>query len=226
MFRNEIVLIVAAHADDEVLGCGGAIAKHTARGDSVHLLLMADGVSSRQQLVASSAEERNKALHRAADILGVKTITQASLADNQLDTISLLELTRVIENEVDRIAPAIVYTHHFGDLNVDHRCTQQAVMTACRPQPLHPVRRILGFEVLSSTEWNTPQQCPFSPNYFMDISGYLSTKLAALEAYSTEMRIAPHSRSIEHSSILARHRGYSVGVDACEAFEVYRWIES
>lgn len=221
---STVVLVVAAHADDEVLGCGGTIARHTDAGDSVHLLLMADGVSSRKGTDIEASQMRDKALRAAAEELGIVSVSQAGFPDNQLDTVSLLQVTKAVERVLFQLKPECVYTHWYGDLNVDHRVTQKAVMTACRPQPGFPVRRILGFEVLSSTEWGTPQCAPFSPNCFVDISAFLSRKSAALSCYDLEMRAPPHSRSVKHSESLAVHRGNTVGLHACEAFEVYRWI--
>ena len=123
-----------------------------------------------------------------------------------------------------KIQPEHVYTHHHGDLNVDHRVTQQAVLTACRPLPGSSVREILAFEVMSSTEWATPGLAPFIPNAIVDISAYLPKKLEALAEYELEMRPVPHSRSVGNVESLARHRGRSMGVEAAEGFEVVRWV--
>lgn len=221
---GSVVLVVVAHADDEVLGCGGTIARHAKNGDKVHLLIMADGVTSREDATTDARQSRDAAMRAASEELGIVSVSQAGFPDNQMDTIALLQLARAVESVVMRLQPECVYTHWHGDLNVDHRRTQQAVMTACRPQPNFPVRRIFGFEVLSSTEWVTPQTRVFSPNLFVDIASFLATKTAALKHYGMEMRAFPHSRSIRHSEILAVHRGSTVGLDACEAFEVYRWV--
>ena len=141
-----------------------------------------------------------------------------------MDSIPLLDIVQALEPVVQRIAPSVIYTHHHGDLNIDHRRTQEAVMTACRPQPGCTVKEIYGFEVLSSTEWATPQTEPFTPALYVNISTQLPSKLAALKAYAEEMRSTPHSRSVEHVEVLAQHRGYSIGVQAAEAFVVYRMI--
>lgn len=141
-----------------------------------------------------------------------------------MDSVPLLEIVQKLEPIIEEIRPTVICTHHHGDLNIDHRLTHAAVMTACRPIPGSFVREIYGFEVLSSTEWATTRESPFLPNYFVDISQQLQTKLKALEAYAEEMREVPHSRSIQHAEVLARHRGFGIGVDAAEAFEVYRII--
>jgi LmbE family N-acetylglucosaminyl deacetylase len=215
-------LVVAAHPDDEILGCGGTVARHVAEGDSVKLLIMTDGVSSRLITKQLDKINRTKALKSAAKILGVQNSVQFNLPDNQMDTVPLLEIVKTIEPIIQKERPDIVYTHHAGDLNVDHRKTLAAVLTACRPQPSLSVRQIYGFEILSSTDWSAPQTNQFSPNLFVDISNYLKTKLKALKAYKKEMKPAPHSRSYQHVEILARHRGNSIGFYAAEAFMIIR----
>lgn len=218
------ILIVVAHADDEVLGCGGTIARHVAEGDSVHVIFMADGVSSRGSEQSADLIRRNQARDAALKILGVTEWHALDFPDNRMDSVPLLDVVQVLEHIVRKIQPERVYTHHHGDLNVDHRVTHQAVLTACRPLPGSSVREILAFEVMSSTEWTTPGLAPFIPHAFVDISDHLPKKLKALAAYELEMRPAPHSRSIGHIEALARHRGNSVGVEAAEGFEVVRVV--
>lgn len=213
-----IVLVVAAHTDDEALGCGGTIARHVAEGDIVYAVFMADGVFSRTVCDQVDFARRMQAAENAKVILGIKEYFYLGLPDNRMDSIPLIDVVQKLEPIIDRLKPNIVYTHHHGDLNVDHRITHQAVMTACRPLPESSVRAIYAFEVMSSTEWATPTQEPFLPNYFVDISAHLSTKNDALDAYRVEMRKAPHSRSMQHLSSLASHRGETVGVLAAEAF--------
>jgi len=221
---TEKVLVVAAHADDEALGCGGTIARHVAEGSSVHLVIMADGVSSRPKVESADAGSRMDAAREAQKILGIAGITPFELPDNQMDSFPFLEIVRILERLIDELSPTLIYTHHHGDLNIDHRITNQAVLTACRPVPNHCVREIREFEVLSSTEWSFSSQPVFVPNVFIDITGYLDTKLAALAAYEAEMRPSPHSRSLLHAEALARHRGYSVGFAAAEAFMLTRAV--
>jgi LmbE family N-acetylglucosaminyl deacetylase len=226
---DSTVLVIAAHADDEVLGCGGTIAKHVAKGDAVQLVLMADGVSSRtggkdSRSVRDELTRRNAAADRAHAILRIEKVYRLGLPDNRMDSVPLLDVVQSLEAVITRSAPDIIYTHHFGDLNVDHRITHQAVVTACRPVPDGGVRELLTFEVPSSTEWASPSVAPFKPNTFVDITEYLSLKMQALDAYKMEMRPTPHSRSLEHLDCLARHRGNCVGVQAAEAFEVIRMI--
>lgn len=219
---SKTVLVVAAHADDEALGCGGSLAKHVAAGDRVHVVFVADGVTSREGSGQVDRERRQHATEKARGILGISTLTFLDLPDNRLDSVPLLDIVQPLEQLIGKLSPEIIYTHHYGDLNVDHRLVHQAVMTACRPLPGSPVREILAFEVISSTEWSSPGAAPFLPTLFVDISAQIEIKMQALEAYALEMREPPHSRSKEHMRCLAKHHGYCMGVEAAEAFMVMR----
>ena len=222
--RHKTILVVAAHADDEALGCGGTIARHVAEGDTVHVVFLADGVSSRQSAQPDEMDRRLAAAEQARRALGVVATIFLGLPDNRLDGLPLIDVIQPLENVIRQFNPQIIYTHHFGDLNVDHRIAHQAVMTACRPLPECSVEEIYAFEVMSGTEWSSVSLMPFLPNMFVDISKYLAVKLQALKAYALEMRPAPHSRSMEHMTALAQHRGHCVGVDAAEAFMVMRVV--
>lgn len=217
-------MVVAAHPDDEVLGCGGTIARHTSEGDEVYVVFMADGVNARVDSEPESVERRNEAADNAARLLGVAELRFLGLPDNRLDGLPLLDVVQPLEAHVRAIQPELIYTHHHGDLNVDHRITHQAVMTACRPQPGFCVKEIYAFEVLSSTEWQTPGYRTFDANVFVDISSYVETKRAALVSYGEEMREEPHSRSIENVIRQAQLRGNAVGLDYAEAFMLVRSI--
>lgn len=220
----KIVLIVAAHTDDEALGCGGTIARHVADGDAVYAVFIADGVSSRAQADQEDLENRNAAAENAREMLGIQENFYLGLPDNRLDSLPLIEVVQQLEPIIQKLQPNIIYTHHHGDLNVDHRVTHQAVLTACRPLPGSRIQAIYAFEVMSSTEWATPIAEPFLPNHYVDISNQLSTKMDALRAYQLEMRDAPHSRSCEHIVHLAHHRGHTVGVIAAEGFVTVRTV--
>jgi N-acetylglucosamine malate deacetylase 1 len=219
-------LVIAAHPDDEVLGCGGTIAKLTDSGGIVKVAFLADGVSSREGSETDHRSEllaRREAAARACAILGAVAPTFGDLPDNRLDTIAMLHLTRVIESLIDEFAPATVLTHHGSDLNIDHARVHHATVTACRPMQNHPVKTLLFFETPSSTEWQVPgPAAPFMPNWFVDISTTLDRKLQALDAYATELRPWPHPRSREGVEALARWRGATVGVQAAEALVLGR----
>lgn len=219
---NQTTLIVAAHPDDEALGCGGTMARLAGEGVNVHVAFLADGVGARPMTDGEhdrALEQRREAGRRAASILGVAEPRFLDFPDNQLDTVPLLELAQSVETMISELVPDTVITHHGGDLNIDHRLVHDAVLTACRPQAGCPVRRIWCFEVASSTEWQSPGSAPaFCPNLFIDIGATLQLKLEALDAYEQEMRDWPHSRSTRAVEHLARWRGASVGHEAAEAF--------
>jgi LmbE family N-acetylglucosaminyl deacetylase len=220
---QETVLVIAAHPDDEVLGCGGTIAWHAARGDQVHVAIMAQGLFSRGTPAEAEQAALRSACKNANAILGVASLECFDLPDNRLDSLDLLDIVQQVEALVQRHQPGVVYGHWSGDVNIDHRLLHEAVVTACRPQPGHPVHTLLFFEVASSTEWQIPHSAPaFLPNWFNDISQTLDAKLRALDAYAMEMRAWPHPRSVRAVEHLARWRGATVGVDAAEAFVLGR----
>ena len=224
------VLVVAAHPDDEVLGCGGTIARHADAGDQVQILIVAEGATSRQQQrdrlqAGDELSTLAQAAQTAGSILGAAGVELFDLPDNRLDSLHRLDLIKRIEQHVDRHKPQVVYVHHAGDVNVDHRRLHEAVVTACRPTPGHPARRRLIFDVASSSEWQPPGSAPaFQPNWFVVISVQWQRKREALVAYASEMRPWPHARSLEALEHLARWRGAQVGVEAAEAFCLLRQL--
>lgn len=222
------VLIVAAHPDDEVLGCGGTIAKHICDGDKVTILFMTNGVSARHDSNSEAIELRKNASIAALDALLVcrSNIIFGCFPDNQMDKVSLIEVVKKIEEVIENVNPSIIYTHFSDDLNIDHRITHQGVMTACRPQIHSSVNEIYCFEVVSSTEWNSRNNTKFNPNKYISIEKYWQKKLVALNAYSQEMRDFPHSRSIQAIEALCTWRGACVGLRIAEAFEIERIIQS
>lgn len=218
------VLVVAAHADDEVLGCGATIKKYVDNGDQVTIIFMTDGVGSRS-VESIDGSKRNLAKEQALQVLGVDASYQFDFPDNAMDSVPLLEVVHVVESVIDKVQPQIIYTHFHGDLNVDHRICFDAVMTATRPVPNQCVKEIYGFEVLSSTEWQAKPDMAFTPQMYVDVSDCFQDKIIALKAYNDEMRHSPHSRSFEHVEIIGKHRGYSVGVEYAEAFMAYRILK-
>ena len=227
--RNQI-LVVAAHPDDEVLGCGGTIARHADSGDQVHVLIVAEGATSRlksrdRKLVEDELLSLAQAAQISGSILGAAGVELLDLPDNRLDSLDRLDLIQRIEERIRFYQPACVYVHHNGDVNVDHRRLHEAVVTACRPVPGNVVKRVLSYEVPSSTEWQPPGSAPaFQPNWFVDISDQWLRKREALAAYASEMRPWPHARSITAVEHLARWRGAQVGVEAAEAFCLLRHL--
>ena len=226
---TERVLVVAAHPDDEVIGCGGTIAKLTASGAFVHVGFMADGVTSRPGEEQTQRDElggRRAAARTALDILGVRSVSFGEFPDNRMDEVARLDAARAVEALVLDHRPSLVLTHHAGDLNVDHRRVHEAVATACRPQPGHPVGTILCFEVASSTGWQLAGSSgEFAPSWFVDVTPYTDLKMRALRAYDQEMRDWPHARSHDAIEHLQRWRGATIGVAAAEAFVLGRHVD-
>jgi LmbE family N-acetylglucosaminyl deacetylase len=227
---NERVLVVAAHPDDEVLGCGATIAKKIANGSIVKVLIMGEGVLSRTDVATKYAVDYLDRLRscsiKANKCLGVDDLEIYSLPDNRFDSLPRLEIVKRIEAVVSSFNPCCVFTHHSGDLNIDHRRVNEAVITACRPLPGSSAAKIYSFEVQSSTDWSTQNHInAFMANHYVDIEGFLELKLEALRYYDLEMRDWPHSRSIKAVEYLARLRGSQVGRNAAEAFSLLRSIE-
>jgi len=226
--KRTSVLVVAAHPDDEVLGCGGTIARLAGEGEAVYAAILGEGITSRQ-LHREDADykevERLEAQSRkAAALLGVKEVFYSRLPDNRFDTIPLLDIVKAIEKLIEKLSPHVIYTHHTGDLNIDHSLVNRAVITAARPMPGASVREILAFEVPSSTEWAFGVGPRFTPNVYSDVSETLSSKIEAMHVYDGEERAFPHPRSSQALSALATYRGATVGLKAAEAFELVRSI--
>ena len=181
-------LVVAAHPDDEILGCGASIYKWATAGDDVHVLILAEGITSRDISLESNAtsaalDELAEAARAASRILTVSSLSLHDFPDNSMDTVRFLDIVKIVETFVSKLTPNVVVTHHVGDLNIDHRITHDAVLTACRPVPGCCVKRILCFETPSATEWQSPVfNQPFTPNWFEDVSQTFDVKLKALEA--------------------------------------------
>jgi LmbE family N-acetylglucosaminyl deacetylase len=192
------------------------------------VLILAEGVTSRDQ--ERDREKRRQELsalaaaaHRASKILGASSLRLHDLPDNRMDSCALLDIVKVVEASIGECNPEVIYTHHAGDLNIDHRRVHEAVVTASRPLPGRGARRLLFFEVASSTEWQTAGSGPtFAPTWYVDVSLTLPLKIQALEAYETELHPFPHPRSTTAVEHLARWRGASVGVAAAEAFVLGR----
>jgi len=226
--EKNTVLVIVAHPDDEVLGCGGSMAKHVSSGDNVFVLIMSDGVTSRAgkgQQDHAQLEQRTNAAKLAAETLGARLLATLDYPDNRMDAVDLLDVVKSIESQLEVVKPTIVYTHHASDVNIDHRIVHDAVIAACRPQPGVSIKKLLFFEVPSSTEWRPgSSRKSFSPDYFVDISATVEKKFQALNCYEKEMREFPHARSLKACQFLVGWRGATIGVQAAEAFEVGRII--
>ena len=223
------VLVVAAHPDDEILGCGGTMTRLAREGHEVRIAILAEGMSSRYAHREDADQRQLQHLHsqaqKAADKVGAKELVLCKLPDNRLDTVPLLEVVKLVEELIARFRPEIIYTHHSGDLNADHGVVHRAVLTATRPAAGQAVREIYAFEVPSSTEWAFQRWEPvFRPNMFVDIAETLETKIEALACYDTETRKFPHPRSAEALRAIATRWGSVAGLQAAEAFELIRSV--
>lgn len=223
--------IIVAHPDDEVLGCGGTIARFAKEGYQIQVIFLADGETSRSTNNNSHIDyddclwKRLISAEKALSILGDVSIQAHSLPDNRLDGIDILDIIHIIEKYIEQYTPRIIFTHHSGDVNIDHRIVHDAVVAACRPQPDYPVKELLFFEVPSSTEWRPAGSMDmFNPNLFIDISDTLHLKLEAMKCYHSELREFPHPRSIKAIEALATWRGATAGLPAAEAFIIGRKI--
>lgn len=215
------VLVIAAHMDDEVLGVGGTIAKHVAAGDRVTICIACQRAYDHQFTAKDVAREKASAC-RAAKILGCGEPVFLDLPDERLDE-RLLDVIVPLEACIKRVKPDVVYTHHRGDSNQDHRAVFQATVVACRAIAKPKVTRVLCYEVLSSTDQAPP--CPeyaFQPNVYVHIEKFLARKVRAMEAYRRELRAFPHPRSSQGIRVLAQQRGMEVACRAAEAFILMR----
>ena len=224
--ENKTILVVAAHPDDEILGCGGTIA-NLSNDNKVISLILGEGIRARS---LENGEELFKKLRedskKAQELLGIKESYFENFPDNLFDSVPLLEIIKKVEEYIDKIKPDVIFTHHHSDLNIDHRITFQAVLTCCRPQPNYKHPDIYCFEIPSSTDWQfLTGDKVFKPNVFIDISNSMKQKNDALRLYESEMRDYPHSRSLKGVEIMAQDWGRKVGKEFVEAFELIRSIK-
>lgn len=223
------VLAIAAHPDDEVLGCGGTIARLASEGAHITILILAQGLTSRidfdPKRDQSALDLHRVRARKAGSVLGAQEVILRDFPDQKMDAIPLLEIVHAIEHEIARLRPDTVFTHHGGDLNMDHAITFRATMTATRPIKGCPVRRLYGYEVPSSTEWSFQRFGPaFRPTTFFEMNDFLDRKIAAMQIYESEARDFPHPRSPEALRAIARRWGSTAGCQAAEAFELVREI--
>jgi LmbE family N-acetylglucosaminyl deacetylase len=231
-FQNKKILLVVAHPDDELLGVGATMHHLIKNAQAeVRVVILGEGLTSRAESRDRSQWEKELAIHRgniyaAQKCIGFQSVGVYDFPDNRFDTVALLDLVKVVEKEKQDFQPEIIFTHHGGDTNIDHRRTFEAVMTATRPIEQEVVKTILTFETPSSTEWqafNYPN--PFLPNFFVRFEAEsLEAKIKGMESYEFEKRAFPHPRSPEALRILAQRWGVVVGADRAEAFMLVRSI--
>lgn len=222
---DQPILVIAAHPDDEVLGCGGTIARSTQQGRQVHVAILGEGLTSRRTSRSETNNSDLDGLRRTATevgaFLGAATVCHFNYPDNRFDTVPLLDIIKTIETLIKDLRPSEVFTQHGGDLNIDHAITFRATVTATRPMAGSPVSSLHAYEVPSSSEWAFAKFEPrFEPNTFVDISESLDHKIRAMTMYESEIRSFPHPRSPEAIEAVARKWGSTIGCNAAEAFQL------
>lgn len=224
------ILVVAAHPDDEILGCGGTMARLRKEGNEIFTLLLGEGVASRcagKDTLCLQPKIKTLKLQaeKANMIIGVGKgrIFRYAFPDNSFDSVALLDIVKAVEDVIAKVKPHTIFTHFRGDLNIDHRIAYEAVITATRPYPKQGVKEIYSFEVLSSTEYRYPLR--FSPQVFVDISSYLPVKLKAMAAYSLELQPSSYPRSLRGVRLNAEYWGMRTGMRYAEAFEAVRVLK-
>lgn len=216
------VLVIAAHPDDEILGCGGTIARHTEKGDEVYVLIVSEGVSAQYEDREKFLRLRKDACLKAVEYLGVKEVFFDEFPDGKLDSVPQLKINKKIEGVIAKVNPQRVYTHHWGDLHKDHSVVYESTIVAARKG----VKEILCYEILGTTnKKNSDLRLAFNPNYYVNITEYLNKKLKALSFYTTEVKSFPNPLSKEAIEVLAKHRGVESGLNAAEAFVCIKKIE-
>ena len=220
------ILVVAAHPDDETLGCGGTLKKLSSKFN-ISVCFLTSGIVSRNNKNRNVNLDQKKLILQskiATKILGCKSQIFLDLKDNELDGYTLLTIVKKIENVILSIKPQIIFTHFSGDLNIDHQITSRATVTAARPvQNNSFLKKIIFFETLSSSEWTMNER--FKPNLYVDISKEIRSKIKALKAYKSEIRKFPHPRSTKAVIALSNLRGSEISVNHAEAFQIFRAIE-
>jgi len=214
------VLVIAPHPDDEVLGCGGTIARLSRRGDEVHRLIVTDVYEPDWSKAYRS--QKAKEIRAAGKILGIRETVSLGFPTVRLDTVPQKDLNDAFTRVVQEVMPDLALIPHRGDLNRDHRVVFESALVALRPGSGH-IRRILSYEVPSETEWGSAI-VPFVPDVYSDITATIGDKLRAMETYRTEAKEPPHPRSAEALRALARRRGSEILVPCAEAFSLVREI--
>lgn len=231
--RNKKILLVVAHPDDEILGPGGTMFRLIKDYNAlVRVIILGEGLTSRSESRDLVKWEQDLKIHRdniqkAKECIGYELVNAYNLPDNRFDSVALLDIIKVIEKEKQDFLPEVIFTHHGGDVNIDHQRTFEAVVTAIRPIETEKVTTLITFETMSGTEWRASSDPKhFIPNMFVEITEEgLNAKCRAMESYEFEKRIYPHPRSEEALKIRAQMWGVTIGVKFAEAFQIIRTIE-
>ena len=230
--KNKKILVIVAHPDDELLGLGASMHKLiNEQGSKARVVILGEGITSRFDNRGPKKWEKQLLIHKkniesARNNIGYESVGIYDFPDNRFDTIALLDIIKVIEKEKEDFQPEIIFTHHGGDVNIDHQKTFEAVITCTRPMEHELVSSIITFETPSGTEWRASTDPKhFIPNFFIEVSkSNLDAKIAGMESYEFEKRMFPHPRSPKALSILAQYRGLTIGKEYAESFMIVRTI--
>lgn len=230
--RNKRILIVVAHPDDEILGLGATMFKLIDEYNvKTRVVILGEGITSRADTRetkqwATELEIHKNNIYQAQKAIGYHEVGIYDFPDNRFDSVALLDIIKIIEKEKADFAPEVIFTHHGGDVNIDHQRTFEAVITCCRPMNTEKVKTIITFETMSGTEWRASTDPKhFLPNIFVSVSeNGIKAKIKAMESYEFEKRTYPHPRSPEALKIVAQRWGIATGVQYAEAFCMVRCI--
>ncbi len=224
------ILIIAAHPDDEILGCGGTILKNVKLRNRVNVLYISDGVGGRyenksnKKRISDIINRKNMAI-KASKLAKFKIVDFLGLENLELNKYKHNYINNKIFDVLKSIKPDTIYTNHPGDNNIDHRITFESTFTACRPNNYFKIKEFYTFEILSSTDWASPSNIQFLPKKFVDITSFYKKKRTLLNFYKKELREHPHPRSIKNIDALETYRGGICGVKKAEAFDIIKIIE-
>ncbi len=229
ILKNSRILVVAAHPDDDVLGCGGTLAKAKSLNANIKILYLGEGVTSRfnDEDLNSKKVKKAQIIRKNECINSLKTLgIDQYIFENRLctrfDELPLLNLVKSIETVIKKFKPTLILTHNNSEVNIDHKLTYEAVEVATRPNKKTSIKQVYSFEIICSGNWKYYKT--FSPSTYIDISKFFKKKLEAWSKYKKENNKYPHPRSNKGLEILARYRGLQSFLELAEAFKLEREI--
>ncbi len=214
------ILAIAPHPDDETLGCGGTLLKHKAAGDQISWCIVTE--AREPQVTQDFLRRREVEIETVASAYGFESVIKLGLPTTLLDSLPLNQVINGLRGAIEETKPDCIYLNHGADVHSDHRVIFSAAVSAVKPfnTSTHGVKRILSYEVLSSTD--AAPASVFAPAVFSDITPYIDRKIEIMTEYTTEVQPYPLPRCAETIRALARFRGASIGVEYAEAFVLVR----